>query len=349
MGSRSHQGRGPGADIDTFPTSSAQAPALRQPTLQATDITHSDPVSENSSSLVAAQAGLNSSSAASTMNEVTTAMAPMAIAGNTIDILPDGQAASGSHGNRGGWGARRQRKGRIAKGGTQRVAPIWHHAMRQLRLIEIEWRPSHNEDNIRRGDHYRHRVSPRSRVFPSILHVNQESCSEAKLAYRIQTFDTITSGRKFFPTERCMYFNRGCDILFFDKGTCVTTLLQVLSWGVVGGVTTMQALHGFDAALSAIVRSMESWRGEINDKCILVPTESYGMTLEQATFKQRLLSGMALVESGQGLAGVGTNIWVGDDKPTFSFANIRPLTIGTDPKVYDALIISRVDIGGADA
>ncbi|KAE8442750.1 hypothetical protein EG329_002890 [Mollisiaceae sp. DMI_Dod_QoI] len=262
---------------------------------------------------------------------------------------------------------------------------IWRFAMTQPRLIEMEWGPSRNDENISMGTHQWHRVSPRSRIPPAVFWVNAESRAEATIVYTLRTFDSITAGYKPVPTEKQIYFNDDVDILFFGEHSCITTLMYTpavqriaihmsgkieqccdhddQTYGVDGGVDTMQALHGFDPEVTThshrfvgvpglkevmfVVKSRIWPHGpeEIDDKCILFPTDSNGITPGQGRFKWRLLTDIALVELGQGIyVNGGKNIWVGNDKPTFSFASIRPITVGNDLKVCDGIAVSKKDV-----
>ncbi|KAF8848696.1 hypothetical protein BDZ45DRAFT_262228 [Acephala macrosclerotiorum] len=271
---------------------------------------------------------------------------------------------------------------------------IWRHAMNEPRLIELEWGPDLSEiTNSHRGSHQWHRVCPRSRQPPALLHTNQESRYEALLVYSLRSFDTPTS-RFSDLVEQYIYRNNDVDVLFFGQKTCVLTLVEVFNsthgqlgqpikrvaihmsgqieqccdmddyvYGIDGGVDTMQALHGFDPEATAwdtryggctglkevtFVVPTKLWprkQGEINDKCILLPTESNGLTSGQASFKQRLLHYIGLVDSEAGIyVNQGQNIWVGDNKPTFSFASIRPLTVGNDLKVCDGMAVSKSEM-----
>lgn len=129
---------------------------------------------------------------------------------------------------------------------------------------------------------------------------------------------------------------------------------------IEGGIDTMQALHGFDPEVTSndsrfagcpgleevtFVVNSKLWareQGQIDDKCFLLPTESDGLTAGQARFKQRLLLYIGQVESETGIyVNGGKNIWTGDRKPTFSFARIRLLTIGNDPKICNGITVSK--------
>jgi len=75
------------------------------------------------------------------------------------------------------------------------------------------------------GGDYCRRVCPISRQPPAVFHVSHEAREEAQKNYQLRTFDTKTSNQ----TERYVWYNPDCDILYFGEASCISTMLFTLS------------------------------------------------------------------------------------------------------------------------
>jgi hypothetical protein len=101
-----------------------------------------------------------------------------------------------------------------------------------------------------------------------MFHVCKEAREEAEKIYQLRTFDTMTPN----GSERYIYYNPQCDIIYFSNHTCVSNIVSVFcqqprlpiprvainlsakglqccdwdddNYGVDGGLTFMGALHG---------------------------------------------------------------------------------------------------------
>lgn len=107
---------------------------------------------------------------------------------------------------------------------------IWGHACSQPRFIEIEYGPKVRNGFdlggvICAGDHYRRRVSPRSRQTPALFRVCKEAREEATKVYELRTFDTRTPNH----TEQYIYYNPECDIIYFGENTCISNILTTFA------------------------------------------------------------------------------------------------------------------------
>jgi len=134
------------------------------------------------------------------------------------------------------------------------------------------------------------------------------------------------------------------------------------AYGVDGGVDTMQALHGFDPSETLhdsryggcpglkevfIIVKSKLWllkQGMIDDSITLRPATNNGLTKGQISFKATFERRIARVEAEISLPGVGENVWVGDQKPTFKFVSFAPIAYGVDPQEYDGMTISRKNL-----
>ncbi|PMD36915.1 hypothetical protein L207DRAFT_586601 [Hyaloscypha variabilis F] len=152
---------------------------------------------------------------------------------------------------------------------------IWGYTALHSRFIEIEWGPEFRNGYdlggvVCAGSDFRRRVSPASRQPPAIFHVSREARDEAKKNYQLRTFDTKTPNH----TERYIYYNPNCDIIYFGEESCISTMLFTFSaqprepiprvaitlsgkgsqkcncdydghaYGADTDIRTMQALHG---------------------------------------------------------------------------------------------------------
>jgi len=180
------------------------------------------------------------------------------------------------------------------------------------------------------------------------------------------------------------------DILFFREDTCVSTYVRSfsgerddilaiaivnssrgvaccdhddLTYGVQGGVDTLQALHGFDPSVTIhdfryggclglkevfIVVKSKLWpykQGEIDQSVTPRPATNEGLTKGQVRHKAQLENNIALVEAEIPLPRVGDNVWVGENKPTFKFVSLASVARGVDPSEPDGMTISRKDLG----
>ncbi|CAG8951065.1 hypothetical protein HYFRA_00006463 [Hymenoscyphus fraxineus] len=146
---------------------------------------------------------------------------------------------------------------------------IWAEVMSWPHIIEIEYGPiMRNNENMLDtncfGKHTIRRVCPNSRKPPTILHVNQEARGEALKVYQLRTLDTRSPGH----AEKEIYFNPKVDIVYLGEEACRSTLLCIdmdvqrlamcssgrftqccdndnETYGIDGGISPMQALHGF--------------------------------------------------------------------------------------------------------
>jgi hypothetical protein len=262
--------------------------------------------------------------------------------------------------------------------------------MRQRRLIEIEWGPNLSiPTGFGNGSHHWVRVCPRSRRPPALMHACQESREEAEKVYKLRCFDTQVA--QYLPNspelhEHYIWYNSNADIIFFGEDTCVSTYISVFggkvedipaiaivssgkgetccdhddtTYGVNGGVDTLQPLHGFDQSVTThdsryggcpglqevfIVVKSKLWplkQGEIHDAVTLRPATNEGLTKGQIGFKALLQRKIVRVEAGHPLPRVGDNIWTGSDQPTFKFVSLAPVAWGADPREPDGMIIRR--------
>ena len=127
-----------------------------------------------------------------------------------------------------------------------------------------------------------------------------------------------------------------------------------LSIEMAQGCTPMQALHGIDQEISYSSYSVGS-RG-LKKIFWVIPTKLFqppagtlpqyttmreprtdGLTSGQIRLKSEIDANIALVNIDQGIDRVGTNKWVGKDKPEFQFVSLcPPVEAG---KVYDSAVI----------
>jgi hypothetical protein len=101
-------------------------------------------------------------------------------------------------------------------------AKIWYWAAQHPRLIEIEYVPASDPSNTP-GSHPEHRVCPKSRRPPTLLHINRESREEAMKVYRLRTFDSDQRN----SSQRYIYFNPDADIVYFGEKNCFATMIRV--------------------------------------------------------------------------------------------------------------------------
>lgn len=265
---------------------------------------------------------------------------------------------------------------------------IWHFAMKQRRLIEIESGPDYSiPTGFGNGTHHWCRVCPRSRQPPVLMHVCHESREEAEKVYKLRCFDSkISPYLPYDPPEYWIWFNPKSDILYFGENTCVSTVVEICSWykkdipaiaivcsgkgeeccdhddptyGVDGGVGTLQALHGVDPSRTLhnyryggcpgpkevfIVVKSKLWprgQGEIDDTVDLRPATNDGLTRGQVPLKESLTREIARVDAEMTMPGVGPNLWTGYDQPHFQFVSFAPIARGFDPRMRDGMTVSR--------
>lgn len=119
-----------------------------------------------------------------------------------------------------------------------------------------------NGESVIGGLHEVHRVCLKSRAPPAIFYVNHEAREEALRVHELRTLDSKI-GEKF------IYYNPKVGIVYLGDNTCINTLTRIRQFGpervaiyssgrftqccnlddetysIDGGVTPMQALHGF--------------------------------------------------------------------------------------------------------
>lgn len=271
---------------------------------------------------------------------------------------------------------------------------IWRLAMDVPRIIEVEKGPVvRNGVKLLTnypicGEHALHRVAPQSRLPPVFFGINYEAREQALKIYEKRSFDTREEAHD-------IYFNPRTDILYFGEKTCVSTLLNVFSsavydrltipriailcsgnrtkccdwddpaYGVNGGITIMESLHGFD-------KSIVDWNSEaqfsgcpgLKEVYWVTPSHLWepapgrlnpdfqsfrapstdGITKGQKNFKDRIKYHIERVENDLVVGNVGPNLWVGENKPTFEFVSLAPpemaKTMETEGRVYEAFEIS---------
>jgi hypothetical protein len=265
--------------------------------------------------------------------------------------------------------------------------------MTQRRLIELEWGPNMDIPiRTNNGSHQWVRVCPRSRIPPALMHVCHESREEAKNVYTLRCFDSKIARYSNSPElhEHHIWYNPNSDIIFFGEDTCVSTYIRSFSgeeydipaivivnsskgesccnhdnqtYGVNGGVDTLQALHGFDPSVTThdfryggcpglkevfIVVKSKLWlhkQGEIDQSVTLRTATNEGLTIGQIRYKFLLERKLALVAVEQVMPRVGKNVWTGKNKPTFQFVSFAPVACGVDPGEPGGMTISRKDLG----
>jgi hypothetical protein len=272
---------------------------------------------------------------------------------------------------------------------------VYQYTMiQQRRLIELEWGPNLSiPTELGNGSHHWVRVCPRSRQPPALMHVCHESREEAQKVYQLRCFDSQMA--QHLPNnpelhEHYIWYNPKTDIIFFGEETCVSTYISVFSpdiedipaiaivnsgkgesccdhddytYGVEGGVDTLQALHGFDSSETVhdfryggcpglrevfVVVKSKLWpykQGEIDASMTVRPATNDGLTKGQARFKARLERDIARVDAEITMPGVGEIIWIDDKKPTFKFVSFAKAAWGVDPREPDGMTVSRKDLG----
>jgi hypothetical protein len=272
---------------------------------------------------------------------------------------------------------------------------VYQYAMsQQRRLIELEWGPNLSiPTELGNGSHHWVRVCPRSRQPPALMHVCHESREEAQKVYQLRCFDSQIAQR--LPNnpefhEHYIWYNPKTDIIFFGEETCVSTYISVFTpdiedipaiaivnsskgesccdhddytYGVEGGVDTLQALHGFDSSETVhdfryggcpglrevyVVVKSKLWpykQGEIDASMTVRPATNDGLTKGQARFKASLERDIARVDAEITMPGVGESVWIDDKKPTFKFVSFAKVPWGVDPREPDGVTVSRKDLG----
>lgn len=117
-----------------------------------------------------------------------------------------------------------------------------------------------------------------------MFHVSREARDEAMAHYKVRTFDTKTPNH----TERYIYYNPNCDIIYFGEDSCISTLLFTFAkvprepiprvaitrscrakctcddddptYGADTDIRTMQALHGLFPPFIR-EKDMDRWPG----------------------------------------------------------------------------------------
>jgi hypothetical protein len=223
------------------------------------------------------------------------------------------------------------------------------------------------------------------------MHVSRESREEAEKVYKLRCFDSPVA--EYLPNspelhEHFIWYNPSADIIFFGENTCISTYISVFgnisedipaiaivnssknetccdlddpTYGVDGGVDSLQALHGFDPSKTLhdsryggcpglkevlVVVKSRLWlrkQGEINNSVTLRPATNNGLTKGQVAFKAGLEHRICRVEAEIPLPGVGDNIWTGDEKPTFSFVSFAPVAWGGSREI-DGTTVSSKDL-----
>lgn len=262
------------------------------------------------------------------------------------------------------------------------------------RLIEIEYGPATRDGvtltgYIMCGSHGWRRVSPSSRKPPAVFHVCFESRKEALRVYQKRTFDMKSQDAEI---EKYIYFNPHADILYFGENTCVSTLMHVFNpknlediprvaircsgritmccdwddstYGIDGGVTPMQALHGMEHEPTSLYHGWGGCPG-LKEVFWAIPSHLWepapgkldpdamsfrepstnGITKGQKRFYEGLQGQIQQVENDYGLWGVGTNLWVDEDKPTFKFVSLAPHTktksLTSDGLIHEAMEVTK--------
>ena len=226
-------------------------------------------------------------------------------------------------------------------------------------------------DRFRSESHPFHRVTPRSRLSPAILHVSKEAREEAKLVYELVNFDSAREETK--PRE--IWFNSSRDIVYFGEDSCISTICQLASYPAIqrvamnasgklmscctmtGEVNPMQALHGYHDSQNPAEHHLKGYRNvkdiffvvqsnlcrpqslEINLSHGFRPATTDGMTRGQKAFKTARLAEIAALENGDALANVGTNQWTEGKMPAFHWVSLCPQP-GYSGIFHDALGIN---------
>lgn len=168
-------------------------------------------------------------------------------------------------------------------------------------------------------DIYHFEFLPRSRKqsnnlgLKAVLHVSQEARCEAKKSYQLRTFDTKTTN----PTERYIYYNPNCDIIYFGEETCISSMLFTFSalprepiprialtlsgkggqkchcdydddlYGANIDIRTMQALHGLFPP-NIRQRYMYRWPGCLGLEVVFWVVPSNLWSVEQGTISAKV-------------------------------------------------------------
>jgi hypothetical protein len=247
---------------------------------------------------------------------------------------------------------------------------VWMWVSRHPRLIELEYSQPHNYNLGLAERHGLLRVSKITRAPPALLSACREARGEGKRLYEdfLVRFDMI-DGR-----GNVVYYNPEVDIVYFGRKTCVSSIAAFLrkdieiqrvaiegqlsqpydrccTWeasdtlgvqrgeGAIGGITGLQALHGYDPD---VLEGNTSWPGckGLKDLFIIMDrwiwrdeTQSIGLssklydasTHQQREWKVNVTRELARIESDNGgLGSVGQNKWTGACKPTIQMMSLYP-------------------------
>jgi len=246
---------------------------------------------------------------------------------------------------------------------------IWQCASNQPRLIELEYSQPHYGTGMTRS-HELLRVSKRTRAPPPLLSASQEARREGRRLYE-NFLD------KFHMNEglgNVVYFNPKADIVYFGRRSCVSSIAGFLrkeveihrvaiegllsqpydrccTWeasdtlgvqrgeGAIGGITGLQALHGFDPEalegntswpgckeLKDVFVIMDGWfwKGEPESISLSCMIGDYS-TRQEREWKDNVNREVTRIEREDvGLHGVGHNKWTGNQKPSVQLMSLYP-------------------------